>query len=166
MTGTKEFDSNKAQEEIKEASSPMQALAAAYNNAPHKIVRSMIDGRALEVLATDIPMLQELIVHGPAVSTNDIQPLVTTFTKSIEALEESAPDAVPNATAREYGLQIAETIDKARTALLREDSKANRQANLELVKHHAAIIAALDSLALTEEQQALVEKNENSETTR
>jgi hypothetical protein len=148
------------EEALAAAKTPMAALAAAYNHAPSELVRRCINVKAQEVLLIDLPALQDTVLKGPAMVRDEVDSasLTEMFTSSMDRIAEKSPEDAPSATVRQAGEEIAELIDSTVKRVLLEDDFANREAYQQIIQAHARLTAALDSLALTEDQQKMAEE--------
>ncbi len=89
---------------------------------------------------------------------DEVKEIAPMFEESMDAVTKEAPEHAPSATVRQMGGEIAELVDKTIRRVLLEDGFANRQAYSEIVSAHARLTAALDSLALTEDQTKMAEE--------
>ena len=136
------------------AQTPMAALAAAYNHAPHAVLREYINDKVQEILATELPKLQFALSRGPAIPVAEMEPVRTTFDDAMKFAEESGLDlSKMPATIVAIAQELADVIDKGIRRTLLDDTDANRLAYYSLVAEHAKIAACFAELALTEAQQ-------------
>lgn len=136
---------------LDDASTPMATLAAAYNFAPDQRIRNFINDQCMQVLAIEIPVLQQVMTQGPAMPATEVREnnLSKMFDDSMERVPENCK---PSATVRQAGDDIAALVDQTVNRVLLEDDWANRAAFAAVLSAHAKLIAALDSLALSEDQ--------------
>lgn len=149
-----------AMAEIGENSSPMAALAAAYNHAPHPGLRDFLNDRVNEILMIEFPKLVSCLSSGPAVGVEELQPIAEIFTETLEAMEQDEPGSTStlDATARDIGRELAELVDRAVRRTVLADTHVSRMAVHDVVTGHAKLLQAITSLSLTEEQKAIVAK--------
>ena len=143
---------------------PTQALWAAYENSPHAIVTDFLDRKSMEILMLELPKMQQLISTGPACDRETaLESIEDLFVTSMKKMAASGTDDAPSRPVQAFGLELAQLLDRAKRELLADDTHANLHCVMDLLTIHANIIATLDSLALNDEQQALVDKIEKLE---
>jgi hypothetical protein len=151
MEAARKFDAD-----LQAAESPMATLAAAYNNAPHPMVRNFINNRALEIMMTDLPKLQSIIMDGPVAKLEEAgtaPSIVGAFSASLDnQTEESLLGAGIDKRVTAAGLAVGAVIDTELSSLLGDAVYANRKALYDVVEAHAKLVRALSQVRLTDEQ--------------
>lgn len=143
------------------AESPMSALAAAYNHAPHRLIRSFLNDKAIEILAVELPALQQSIISGPGIPAMEVanKTLTEMFEGAMAHITKEAPQEAPTATVQSVGAELAAVLDRGIKRVLLDDEWANRESFMSIVTAHARLVAALTNLALTPEQQAILDES-------
>lgn len=141
---------------IDAASTPMGALAAAYNHAPHPVIREWLNQRAADILQLELPNVRQVLRDGPAALAEEREGVLEIFEHAMDALEITDPHSLPSATCRQMGEDIARYLDNNIGRVLLDETQYNRKVWYDLIAAHAQLVSALDSLVLTEEQKQLV----------
>lgn len=174
MTDTKRTDGRTAapiganiNEALAGANTPMAALAAAYNHAPHPMIRKRLDHAAMRVLTSDLGLIQELLFRGPACSRDAIsgegRNMVSIFASSMKAIE--GQPIAPTATVYQIGEELAEVVDRGINRILFDDDDLiSREALSNVIEGHAQLVAGLSDLALPEDvkQKARAKQQEEA----
>lgn len=149
-----------------------EALLQAFTHAPAKFVKEFIDRKASEVLIVELPKLGILMDKSPCMTTDEALTefsIVAVFEEALSNSTETMPPELAariTATVHDAAHDIAVAMDRAVKRIALEDKFLGREAHLDLITAHTAIVAALAALSLDEEQTALAEKIQSRKPTK
>jgi hypothetical protein len=135
--------------------SPMKALQSAIANAPHPQVAAYLENAVLGLLITELPKVHMLFTGGGLMLVSEMNTCLDIFNEAVIAAEKSELTAEETGLTPEViqaGREVSVVLDGVIAKHLDGAEYANREAYIDMIASHAALMAAATSLAVPQIQ--------------